>query len=405
MTYSSTAIVMLLVHCIVNFDALIGRQFRNDTPAGKTYRWLILSDVAFYVFDAFWGVLYDAQMMAAVFVDTVLYFLAMTATVFLWSRYVINYLQDTGRLIEALKHVGTLYLVFVAAVLILNFFLPVMFWFDAGGEYHSADLRYAILVVQVILFLASACYALFTARGKHQSEKRHHWAIGAYGITMTITIIIQVFNPLLPLYAIGCLLGACILHTFILGDLMEQRRLELEEMVRREEEHKKELGSAKQMAYRDSLTGVKSKHAYSEWEERVNARIKMGEQEPFAVVVCDINDLKKVNDLYGHHEGDTCIKNACARICAVYSHSPVFRIGGDEFVALLSGDDFVHRNDLMEQIITIPHEQSKVQAGGTIAAGMADFDEAQHACLLNVFEEADRAMYKRKQFMKESLLQ
>ncbi len=405
MTYSSTAIVALLVHCIVNFDALIGRQFRNDTPAGKSYRWLILSDVVFYIFDAFWGVFYDAQMMAAVYADTVLYFLAMTATLFLWTRYVINYLQATGWLVAALKHVGTLYLVFVAAVLILNFFLPVMFWFDESVVYHSADLRYAILAVQVILFLASACYALFTARGKHQSAKRHHWAIGVYGITMTTTIIIQVFNPLLPLYSIGCLLGACILHTFILGDLMEERRLELEEMVRREEEHKKELGFAKQMAFRDSLTGVKSKHAYMDWEERINERIKTGEQESFAVVVCDINDLKKVNDLYGHHEGDACIKRTCARICAVYSHSPVFRIGGDEFVALLSGQDYIHRYDLMEQISAIPQDQTKVQAGGTIAAGMAEYDEAQHTCLLNVFEEADRAMYKQKQFMKESLLQ
>lgn len=94
------------------------------------------------------------------------------------------------------------------------------------------------------------------------------------------------------------------------------------------------------MATVDSLTGIKNKHAYAQWEEKINARIQSGDQEPFAVVVCDVNNLKAVNDLYGHKEGDAYIKRACARICGVFSHSPVFRIGGDEFVAILSGEDY-----------------------------------------------------------------
>ena len=80
MTYSSTAILAFFVHCIVNYDALRNRHYRNTTPAGKSYRLLMLSVAAFYVFDAFWGILYDAHMIAAVVADTVLYFAAMAAT-------------------------------------------------------------------------------------------------------------------------------------------------------------------------------------------------------------------------------------------------------------------------------------------------------------------------------------
>jgi electron-transferring-flavoprotein dehydrogenase len=74
--------------------------------------------------------------------------------------------------------------------------------------------------------------------------------------------------------------------------------------------------------------------------EKINAAIEKGEQEPFAVAVFDINDLKKVNDLHGHKEGDACIRAACKKICTIFDHSPVFRVGGDEFIAILSGADY-----------------------------------------------------------------
>ena len=166
---------------------------------------------------------------------------------------------------------------------------------------------------------------------------------------------------------------------------------------------KDKLSNANRMAAIDSLTGIKNKHAYAQWEAKINEDIKKGEQNPFAVVVCDINNLKAVNDQYGHKEGDACIKNACAIICGVFSHSPVFRIGGDEFVVLLSGGDYIRRKTLMEQINAVPRDRSKIRAGDTVAAGIAEYNKEKHFSLLSVFEDADKAMYERKQFLKASM--
>lgn len=171
------------------------------------------------------------------------------------------------------------------------------------------------------------------------------------------------------------------------------------------DESRHQVEDLNRQAFVDPLTRVKNKSAYEQWQERINTEIKNGERDPFAVVVCDINDLKIVNDQYGHKEGDTCIKNACARICTVFSHSPVFRIGGDEFVAILSGEDYLQRKRLMEQINTVPRDRSKIRAGETVAAGMAEYVKNQHTSLLSVFEDADKAMYARKQSLKESLSQ
>lgn len=167
---------------------------------------------------------------------------------------------------------------------------------------------------------------------------------------------------------------------------------------------KEKITKARTMAAVDPLTGIKNKHAYAQWEETINGRIKEDDQNPFAVVVCDVNDLKTVNDMYGHNEGDACIKNACARICGVFSHSPVFRIGGDEFAVILSGEDYIQRKKLLERINALPRDLTKIRAGETVSAGMAEYDMDKHSSLLSVFEDADKAMYERKQRLKASLL-
>lgn len=167
---------------------------------------------------------------------------------------------------------------------------------------------------------------------------------------------------------------------------------------------KDKLSAAREKANIDALTGVKNKNAYEQRKAIIDTKIDNGEQEPFALVVCDINNLKAVNDLYGHREGDTCIKNACAKICGIFSHSPVFRIGGDEFVAILSGEDYFRRKKLMEQINAVPIDRSKIRNGETIAAGMSEYNEERHSSFTIMFEEADKAMYERKQFLKSMIL-
>ena len=174
--------------------------------------------------------------------------------------------------------------------------------------------------------------------------------------------------------------------------------------IRREQEYEHNLSIARRMATIDSLTGVKNKHAYAEWEGKINAKIKKGKQEPFAAVVCDVNNLKAVNDLYGHKAGDACIKDACAKICRTFSHSPVFRVGGDEFVVLLTDKDYSQREALIEEINAVPKDMSKIRIGETIAAGMSEYRKNRHDSLLSVVEEADRAMYEKKHLLKEFLL-
>ena len=399
MVYTSIALLAFMVHLIVNYSAIRNTHYRNTMPAGKAYRGLILSILAFYIFDAMWGVLYEQKLILAVHADTVLYFIAMAATVFLCTRYVLRYLNEKNRFISILSVSGWIFLVYMGIVLMLNFFVPVLFWFDEGGSYHAEDLRYVALAMQIMLFLSSAVYMLATRRGKENSIRRHRTAIGMFGIIMSVMVALQVFYPLLPLYSIGCLLGCCILHTFVLEDMKEDRRLELEEFLRKEQEQQKELGSAMKMAYTDSLTGVKSMHAYVEAEKKLDRSIADREISEFGVIVFDINDLKRVNDTKGHDAGDDYIREGCRLICQHFKHSPVFRTGGDEFVVILTGEDYQNRKRLLSVFETRIDENLR-KGTVVVSSGLAIFRPGEDNSFRRVFERADQRMYDRKGMLK-----
>ncbi len=166
--------------------------------------------------------------------------------------------------------------------------------------------------------------------------------------------------------------------------------------VKRETEFK----AAVALANKDALTGVKNKYAYLTLCDEINAQINDDPKPAFAVVVCDINNLKKVNDFYGHIEGDNLIKNACHIICCIYKHSPVFRIGGDEFVVVLRGSDYEQRHELLETIRATISENKK-NGDVVIATGLSVFDPAKDTTVNDVFQRADDLMYTNKSELKE----
>lgn len=154
------------------------------------------------------------------------------------------------------------------------------------------------------------------------------------------------------------------------------------------------------LAKNDGLTGIKNKTCFLEWVEDIKSNINNAYNE-YGVVVMDLNLLKKANDNYGHEAGDALILEASKHICKHFSHSPVFRIGGDEFAVILTRSDYENRVALCEAFEQGMNYEVK-DANGiilSIAYGLAtspeDGDDYD-----TVFKAADERMYLKKKEMK-----
>ena len=172
---------------------------------------------------------------------------------------------------------------------------------------------------------------------------------------------------------------------------------DIDAQVRQEEEYSRRLAQARIEANIDALTGVKNRNAYRVYEDRLNAQIEMNRAPKFAIVILDVNDLKKVNDTEGHKAGDQYLRDACRIICTTFKRSPVFRVGGDEFTVLCQGDDLSCIDELMKSMND--HNEEALENGGiVIAIGMAAYEQDEKVA--HVYERADRRMYENKSDLK-----
>ena len=158
------------------------------------------------------------------------------------------------------------------------------------------------------------------------------------------------------------------------------------------------------LAVKDSLTGVRNKTAYDYEVGKLEVDLADGFNE-FGLAMVDLNFLKRTNDTYGHEKGNISIRRLCMIVCEVFEHSPVFRIGGDEFIVILKNRDYRAVDRLIEDFnrhLEVLQNDDTLQPWEQISAaiGYAKFDKTVDTNVEDVFKKADKAMYDRKVAMK-----
>ena len=400
MYYSSIGVLAVLVLLIINQEILFHPDSSHPFPGQKAYRKFLIGVFAYYITDILWGILDETHLIRLLYADTVLYFLVRAVSILLWTQYVSAYLEEKNVLTMGLKYIGILYMIFEITVGAVNLFTPILFTIDASGKYISGPVRHIALYIQILMFLMTSLAAFYMMFGEDAVNRDRHRTIALSGLAMVFLIIIQLFDPLLPMYTIGYLLGTCLMHTFVIEDERKSQWRELQETLSREKKQLAQIASARHLAYTDALTGVKSKLAWVDAESLADQQIAEGTAGEMAVAVFDLNDLKKVNDTGGHDAGDRYILESCREICHQFRHSPVFRIGGDEFAAILSGEDYAGRKQLARDFSDRMEFRIRDGNGRAVAMGMTDYLPGVDNSFRSVFERADRAMYAAKQRMK-----
>lgn len=174
-----------------------------------------------------------------------------------------------------------------------------------------------------------------------------------------------------------------------LASNMNRTMVKMKDMVRKLEDQ----------ALEDNLTRVKNTTAYEQEVHKMDERM-MQEDIQFSVMMIDVNGLKGINDRFGHEKGNELLRTTVKYICDRFKHSPVFRVGGDEFVIVIENEDYEKRYELLLELQThchkrnynLPHPWEQL----AFATGMSDYEPTKDTSFQQVFLRADAAMYRNK---------
>ena len=147
---------------------------------------------------------------------------------------------------------------------------------------------------------------------------------------------------------------------------------------------------------KDMLTGVGNSHALDEVKDKINENISNNPEFEIGVLVCDINNLRKINDKLGRKTGDSAIISLCKLTCEIFKHSPVFRTGGDEFAVILQGIDFKNADSLMENFNARLKQLLSGPMPFSVGTGFARFMPQEQKNINQVIKKAEKEMQAHK---------
>lgn len=157
-------------------------------------------------------------------------------------------------------------------------------------------------------------------------------------------------------------------------------------------------------AYRDTLTGLQNRTAYYEYNQVINKKIEDGHAD-FSILMIDINFLKRMNDEYGHEQGNLYLQGAAELIRKHFGDDHLYRIGGDEFVIILEGKA---QEGVEEKIRAFKDDIARLKEDDSLqpwekvsaAVGIAKYVKGEYGEMEEVLRRADEAMYADKMAMK-----
>ena len=400
MNYSLVPLLGLVILFVLNYDIIFMLKGVKKIPAFKQYRMFLISVLLFFIFDAMWGLFEYFKLDLLLLIDTSLYFVSMSVTVFLWTVFITKYLEERKVVSRIMISIGALILVVGIGAVVANLFNPVVLFNYKDGSYSAGIGRYIFLYTQMGLFIVSAIYAIIISMRNKTELSTRYFVIGVFGVLMALTVLLQVFEPLLPYYAGGIIISICFVHTFVLNIEKIDLREEIKNVQNREKEQLIELDTTKHLVYTDALTGVKSKHAYVELEETIDDLIRKNMMGDFALVLFDLNYLKAINDSLGHNNGDKYLIESVEMIKKFFPDIDIYRFGGDEFVLILDKENYADRYKMLKAF-SAESEKDINKNKPVVACGMSDYIRGQDNALRTIFNRADENMYANKRMLKE----
>lgn len=316
---------------------------------------------------------WPASITAAVFMAIPSFILFFILSKYKDARFVLTFcFIDTvsliiafiGRYAGILSHLGSVISFFI--ILLLVIFI-IIYCKKYIMEYHDLiaitqhGWRYMAITSAVIYF-----YMIFLAAYPKPMVERIEYA------------------PIWLIFAIIVIL--C--YTVFIQSIIKTKRITEQTSKLEQEKHYHAL------AFTDSLTGLKNRASYV---ERIN-QLQRQQNTTICCFMIDNNNLKQINDKYGHHVGDTVLTQTAEILKKVFlpRGGEIFRIGGDEFTVILYSQQI---EDILTEFDLLLQSESE-KLGIKISAAIGYAFANQDISIENAFIQADENMYKNKKILK-----
>lgn len=242
-----------------------------------------------------------------------------------------------------------------------------------------ADRKILLFIVHLLSFIGAVLIIIwcrFYRRNHHSNETRFiiegFYAMVSIYFIAVVAYYVHSKSLSIVIYSIGVYVLCIFLAIATLSRVKET-------MTEKANEE-----AYKKLAYTDPMTGLNNKTAYVEFE-------KEGLQENAILLVADMNNLKKVNDTFGHHAGDIVIIKAANYLKKHFQNDQLFRFGGDEFVVFSTRTKEEIDNSIKDMREEMNNENEGKEYTMEFAIGIAVKEEGD--CFESIFLRADKQMY------------
>ena len=316
--------------CVIIFGILLIHNHFNIDRQEKQIKFdhVLVAFMLYFIVDCFWAAIFGGIMPKTRFnvvANVFLIYLTMAETIYFWLEYVMAYEQVSHRN-RPINRFAVLFPFLVSTTaLILNYLIAPQLLIDEDLNTLPAYSIY-LVTVPYIYMGAILFYTLRKAREEeNRMEKRKHLFIGFFPLICIVGGLFQLLIfPYIPIYCFTCLILMLVFYIQAI-----EIRISADPLTK--------------LNNRGQLTRYASQRANLFQADRLTV-----------VIMMDIDGFKRINDTYGHAEGDKALVTVAESLRAVVSrHStPSFlgRYGGDEFILIIHPIGLAEAEQLIGEI-------------------------------------------------------
>ncbi len=299
------------------------------------------------------------------------YYITTILMGYFWLLYVETSLGNQKFQTKTVKCISFTLVAFVIIGVIISFFYPFFFYIDNENIYRRGSFSYLHTISCHAYTFTTSLHAFSKSfRTKDYLKSLEYRVLSVFLVFPLAIGIIQIFFPGIPTVSLGITFAFFYVYVDLQNLLISV----------------------------DTLSGLNNKNQLMRY---LSGKIRnISSENQLFIIMIDVNKFKKINDTFGHMEGDEAIKR-CALAIKLANHNSknfIARFGGDEFIIVVESvteKDVIELKEAINTKLEEIRQKDNVPYELTMSIGYAKYNSSMRS-IQDVIKEADKNLYEIK---------